>query len=255
VFLIFGLSQWNETGFGSPVTIGAFAGAAGLLATFRTIEGRVTNPLLPLGAFRSRSLMGASLVAFTLTAVTSPAGVLGSVYLQGSLGYSPRGTGFALLPFSLSVIAGSFGGARLESKIGARMTMRSGLIALTAAMVLLSRISATGGLGYLVIGISVAGLALGCASVASTAVGTGARDRHDQGVVSGLLNTAAQIGTAVGIAALTTIAAARTEAAAEGATATMADVVEGLTFAFFVGAGLALLGALVPSLLLRRSQD
>jgi hypothetical protein len=46
--------------------------------------------------------------------------------------------------------------------------------------------------------------------VASTAAGTAAVAAAEQGLASGLLNTAAQLGTALGIAALVTVAAART---------------------------------------------
>ena len=49
---------------------------------------------------------------------------------------------------------------------------------------------------------------LGVAAVASTASGTAALDEAEQGVAAGVLNAAAQIGTALGLAAVITLAAA-----------------------------------------------
>ena len=51
-------------------------------------------------------------------------------------------------------------------------------------------------------------MSLGCASVASTTAGTVAAGPAPEGVASALLNTAAQVGTALGIAALLSVAAA-----------------------------------------------
>jgi hypothetical protein len=58
------------------------------------------------------------------------------------------------------------------------------------------------------------GLGLGCASVASTALGTAAAGPAREGVASGLLTTAAQVGTVVGLAALVGLATAAGEHAA-----------------------------------------
>ena len=60
------------------------------------------------------------------------------------------------------------------------------------------------------------GVSLGCASVASTTAGTAAAGRAREGVASALLNTAAQVGTALGVAILLSVAAAAGSPAAFG---------------------------------------
>jgi transposase len=115
--------------------------------------------------FGSRELVGANLAAFTPTATTSPAAVLGTLYLQQALGYPPTATGLALLPVSLAAIAGSFAGAWLTAKLRARATMALGLATITTAMLLLSRIPTQGGLPWLVAGLVIAGSGLTCAPV------------------------------------------------------------------------------------------
>jgi MFS family permease len=253
VLLVYGSTRVGQAGAASVGTVGTLALAAALLAGFWLVERRVADPLLPPAMLRSRQLVGASLAAFTLTAVTSPAGVLGTLYLQEALGHPPTATGLALLPFSLAAIAGSFTGAWLTARIRTRATMTLGLATVTAAMLLLSRIPTQHhGLPWLVTGLVIAGSGLTCASVAATATGTAATGGQAQGLASGLLNSAAQVGTALGIAALVTVAAARTSALAGAADPTPTQLVDGFRLAFLAGAGVALLGGLGTLLLVRK---
>jgi predicted MFS family arabinose efflux permease len=214
----------------------------------------VEDPLVPWDVFRSRQLVGANLVAFLITGVTSPAAVIGTLYLQRVLEYSPTGAGITYMPGSLLVVVGSLVGARLIVRSGARITMVSGLVVITASLILMSLISVGGGLGFLVAGIVVSGFGLGCASVASTTAGTSAAGHHDQGLVSGLLNTAAQLGTAIGIALLVTVATARTAAlSGGGGEPTPASLVGGYDMAFHVAAALAAIGAVAAILLVPKT--
>ena len=247
--LVYGFTHAEQAGLAATGTLVILALAAALLAGFWLVEGRVADPIAPHRMFRSRALVGANLTAFTLTAVTSPAGVLGTLYLQQALGATA--TGIALLPFSLAAIAGSFAGAWLTARLRARATMPLGLATVAGAMLLLSRLPTQrqGGLPWLVTGLVIAGSGLTCASVASTAAGTAAAAGDVQGLASGLLNAAAQIGTAVGIAALVTVAAARTTALAGPGIPTAAQLVDGFRLAFLVAALVALLGALVSLVL------
>jgi MFS family permease len=195
---------------------------------------------------------GASLVALTLTAAASPTGFFGTIYLQRMLGLPPTTTGLAFLPFTLAVIAGSFFGSRLAGKVGTRTTMVLGMCFLAAGMLLYSGISAEGGyLAHLLPSFVVVGSGLGLASVGSTIAGTSAVAGNAQGLVSGILNTAAQLGTALGLAALVTVASARTDALTGGADPSPSALVEGFRWAFLGGAGVGVLGALVAFFLVR----
>jgi Major Facilitator Superfamily len=251
VMLLYGLTRIQDAGLASPATIGPLASAAVLLTGYLAVERRVSNPLTPLGVFRSHDLVAANLVAFTLTAATSPPGVLLTVYLQVVLGLSPTATGLSYLPSSLSVVAGSFVGSWLSSSAGVKATMALGTAAVVAGMLLISGISVEGGLAFLVPGLALSGLGLGCASVASTATGTAAVGAEDQGLASGLLNTAAQLGTAMGIAGLVTIAAVRSAALAGGDDPAAAELVAGFRLALLAAAAIAAAGCLVALLLVR----
>jgi MFS family permease len=90
---------------------------------------------------------------------------------------------------------------------------------------------------------ALSGLALGCSAVASTTRGTSAVREEERGLASGLLNSSAQVGTALGLAVFFAVAVARTEAVALGGEPSAEALVVGYRGAFFVGAGIAALGA------------
>jgi EmrB/QacA subfamily drug resistance transporter len=249
--LIYGFTRAQDAGLTSLASSGSLVLGVLLLVSFGFIEQRAKDPIAPLNVFRSHSFVGANVVAFVLTGVTSPAAVLATLYLQRVENYSVTSAGSAFVPFSLLVIVGSFSGSRLIGRIGGRTTMVSGLVVVAVALIVLARISVAGGLAYVVIGVALCGLGLGLASVASTAVGTSAASSHEQGLAAGLLNTAAQVGTAIGIAALATIAAARTAALASGGDPTAADFVGGFRMSLYVGVVISVAGTLAALLMVK----
>jgi EmrB/QacA subfamily drug resistance transporter len=253
--VIYGLTAAENAGLASPRTLAPLTLGIALIATFLLLESRVDAPLVPLGIFRRRMLVGANLTALALTGTTGAAAVLATSHLQQVLDRSPTATGFVFLPFSLCVVAGSAVAPALIARLGARRTAVSGLLGVGAAMLLFTRISPGGGIVYLVVGLSLAGASLGGASVAATGVGTAQARPGEQGLIAGLLNTATQLGTAIGIVVLTTIAAARTSAvsgdALNGATPAL---VEGFQTAYLAAAGLALAGASAAAALLAPSR-
>jgi MFS family permease len=249
LLLMFGLTRVERTGLTAPLTLSALALAVVVLIAFARTERRAPHPLLAPGLLRSRPLLGAILVAFALTSTTSAAAVLGTLYAQDVLELSSTTTGLAFLPFSLSVIAGSLLGAKLTAHLGARLPAATGLLTVAAGLLVAVGIEADGGLSYLIVQLTLAGLGLGCASVAATTAGTSAVGRGQQGLASGLLNSATQIGTALGIAVLVTVAAARTDALT-GTAATSEALVSGYEWGFAAGSVVALAAAIAATLLL-----
>ncbi len=250
VLLVLGLTRIEEVGFGSPTTLATLGFAAVFFASFVFAERRVAHPLVPPGLFRRRELMGAALVAFALTAATAPVGVMVTLYLQDTLGYSAAFAGLAGLPFSLGAIAGSVLGGRISGPVGGRATMSIGLSVVAAAALVTAGITADSGVGYVLVGAALSGLGLGCASVSSTARGTSAVEQGKRGLASGFMNTSAQVGTALGLAALLTLAAARTAALSGGTESGAEALVAGYRFTFLLAAGIASLGVVAAFSLL-----
>ena len=169
----------------------ALAAAVAAFALFVWVERRAADPILPGPTLRRPGFARANTVAVALTAATTPAMFLAILFQHEVLGRSALEAGLWCAPFNLAVIAGSL--------LGRRVPMAAGLAVVAAgALTLLLTLSAAA----LPIAFVLMGAGLGCASVASTATGTAALDDDDQGIASGLLNASAQVGSAVGLAAL-----------------------------------------------------
>jgi MFS family permease len=162
------------------------------------------NPLLPSAAFASANLRTGTVVSFVNTATTSSAGVLATLLLQQRLGVSAMGAGFVLLPFSLGVVAGSALSKPLGDRLAPRRSAAVGLAGIAAGNLLLAL--TYGSIAGIVCGVIIAGVGLGIASVAGNAIGTDVTDAL-AGSATGLLNTGAQLGTALGVASLLVLAA------------------------------------------------
>jgi MFS family permease len=186
-------------------TLGAVLAAAGLVAgvAFVTHQRRSGTALIPPAAFASPNLRTGTAVSFVNTATTSSTAVIATLSMQEEFGISAVGAGVALLPLSLGVVVGS----ALTKPLGARLSSgrlaATGLAAIAAGNVVLAL--TYGAMAGLVAGVCLAGLGLGVASVAGTAIGTDVSDDLS-GTASGVLNTGAQLGTAIGVAALLLLA-------------------------------------------------
>jgi MFS family permease len=184
-----------------------------LTVLFVVIDRRAAAPLLPPALMRSANLRQGAWGALLNTATTSSAVTLVTLYLQNTLRRTPLQAAAALLPFSLAVIGGSALAARLQRSLRPQWTVAIGLLAIAAAdFALVWGAAASWAVPLCAAG---AGGGIGLSSVAATGLGTdvGAQWR---GSASGIINTAAQLGTAVGIAILLLIAAATTGTPAAG---------------------------------------
>ena len=206
--VVLGLTRAQIDGVRSPLAAGGLAAGLLLLALFARIEARAADPLLPASLLRADGLAGANLAAAALTASTTPPLLLCVLALQGAQGRSALETGALFAPFNLAVISGSLLGPRVVRALGTPTAMALGLGGIAAGVLgMLASGGARAAPAALVPAFVVMGVSLGCASVASTTAGTAAAGRAREGVASALLNTAAQVGTALGVAVLLSVAA------------------------------------------------
>jgi len=206
--LVYSLTSVGERGLDRVASWLPLLLAAIAFVIFILHEGWTADPLLPLGLLRSRPVAGANLTAMAITASTSPAMFLAVLYVQQMLGI-PAGRASLLFPgVNLGVIVGSLAGPRLLARLRARRTLVMGLGGIAIGVTLLLLLPDHGvPVFQLLMAFAVMGVGLGTASVASTQTGTDAADSAYRGVASGVLNSAAQVGTAVGVALLLPLAA------------------------------------------------
>src|SRR3954453_1280872 len=207
--LVFGLTRAQVDGPAARAATGGMAAALVLLALFARVEARAPDPLLPAALLRADGLAGANVAAAAVTGSTSPAMLLCVLELQGVRGLSPLHAGALFAPFNLAVISGSLLGPRVARAVGPGVAMAAGLAGVGAGVLgLLAAAAAHAAPAWFLPAFVAMGLSLGCASVASTAAGAAAAGAAREGVASALLNTAAQVGAALGIGVLVSLAAA-----------------------------------------------
>jgi MFS family permease len=181
---------------------GAVAGV--VLAATIWHERRSTQPLIPAVLLRSRSVLGANGTAFMLTASTTPAMFVSVLFVQQALHLSPVRASLLFPVFNLAVISGSLAAPRLLGRHGARRTLLTGFLSIATGMAILAAMpNSEMALAFILVSFALMGAGLGAASVASTQTGTESIDRADAGAAAGVLNSAAQLGTAFGLALLT----------------------------------------------------
>ncbi len=184
-----------------------------LLAAAACVERRAPDPLIPRGALRDRALRVGATAAFLNTATTSSAAAVATLELQRVQHLSPAAAGLRLLPLSVGAIAGSgLAGAAL------RRSSAEGAIALGLTLIGLAdaALIACDRAGWLLsVPVSFVGVGIGVSSVAANALGTDVNESL-QAAAAGALNTAAQLGTALGVAALLLLSAATARATLGG---------------------------------------
>jgi predicted MFS family arabinose efflux permease len=213
-----------------------------LALVFLDVDRRAAAPLLPRSVVCLPPLRAGASGSFLNTFTTSSSVTLATLYLQNTLGRSPLDAASLLLPFSLAVIGGSALAAPLLSRWAPRRVVAAGLLAIAAFNCLL--IVAAGSAWGLPLTVAAGGFGIGLSSVAATSLATTV-PTEVRGTASGIVNTAAQLGTALGIAVLLLIAAITTGAPAKDTSAP--------TVAWVFGAAASLTGALTFMMSARRS--
>ena len=139
--LVITIIEAPEHGWGSMTTLGGFAVAAALLATFVVVERRAAHPMLDLSLFRDRRFSAASgAVTVTFFALFGFIFLI-TQYMQFVRGYGALSTGARILPVALSIAVASVLGALLAPRIGTKVVVTSGLLLFGSAFLWISQIS------------------------------------------------------------------------------------------------------------------
>jgi EmrB/QacA subfamily drug resistance transporter len=231
--VVFALVEANAWGWGSPRIIGLFVLAAASLTAFLVVERRVRAPMVDFAFFRSRTFLGASLVAFTVTFAMLASFFFITLYMQNVLGYSPLEAGVRSLPTTLLVMATGPVAGRLTDRIGSRAPLVTGLLLVAVAIFWQSRIDVDTGYGFLVGSFAVLGVGIGCVMSPMSTAAMNAVAREKAGVASGVLTMSRMVGGTFGVAVtgalVTTVGRARIDDLLPGAPAELRDrLAEGL---------------------------
>lgn len=221
------------------VGVVAIASAATLGVAFWAHERRHAVPLIPLAVLARRQVQAGVWAMLAATALMIGMFYLLSFLLQAIHGWEAVAAGVAFLPIALGTVVGAQIGGRLIPRVGGR------IVGIVSFLLVGAGAGATAAFVeqpiLLVTAAAVASVGIGAAFVSATTAAFTGVGHHETGVVSGIVNTAHELGGALGIAVLASVAAL-------GAT----GETTGYLWAFLVAAAVAVLGAVSGAVLMPR---
>jgi EmrB/QacA subfamily drug resistance transporter len=250
---VYAILQVGEHGWLATRTLVLGAIALALLTAFVLRQARIANPLMPLRLFRSRNATGANVVMVLLIVGMFGVFFLGALYLQQILGYDALEVGLAFLPNTLVMGALSlFVAGRLAMRFGPKPVLAASLPLIAAGLALFTRAPVDGSYVEHVLPVTILlGVGAGLATPAIMMLAMSGATPEDAGMASGLVNTTAQVGGAIGLAVLATLAAERTSGRLASGASQTAALNAGFHLAYLVAAGLVALSVLVALVVLR----
>ncbi|MFC5719470.1 MFS transporter [Streptomyces gamaensis] len=246
---VFAVVRAPEVGWGSTGTLLELVGGIVLLVVFLLIQKAVRTPLMPLGIWRTPGLGASNLAMALLGAAWIPMWYFLNLYLQQVLGYKAFASGAALLPMTgLLMIFMTAITARLLARFGPKPLIASGLFVLALGLVWLSAVEPTGTFLVDVLPASlVAALGMSLAYIPAMMAAMSNARQEEAGLASGIVNTTYQVGSALGLAALTALATSH----GAGRLGDLPALTDGFSAAFVGAAIVAAAGAVLTLLFMR----
>jgi EmrB/QacA subfamily drug resistance transporter len=260
--LVYGFSNAETDGWGSPLCWGMLTASGILFIAFVLWQRRATHPLLPLPIVLDRN-RGASYSSILIAG----AGMFGiflfvTYYLQTTLKFTPMQTGLAFLPMIVMLVtAAQFSTNFFVPKFGPKVMVPIGMSIAAIGMVYLTHLGVTANYATDVLPpLMILGVGMGSIMPAAIQTATLGVDRRFAGVASAMVNTSQQVGGSIGTALLNTLAAtAAADYLASHLPPTAAVAAEAAVHsyatAYWWGAGFFTFGAVLAALLYRRRGD
>jgi EmrB/QacA subfamily drug resistance transporter len=264
--IIYGLTQASLHGWGSWQGLVPLFGGLLLVVGFVGWELRQEHPLLDMRVFRDAGFTASMVVGVIMASALFGAVFLIPVFMQEVQGKDTLQAGLLLAPQGLAAAAAMTISGTLSDRFGARPVVFTGLIALIAATLLLTRITpATDNWTWILI-TSARGIGMGFAMMPNFAAAYVTLPAAAIARATAVSNTLQRVASSFGIAAFATIVESRITAhlssprvlasAPHVSRVAIAGIVrtasaKGFDDTFWLAAGVAAL-ALPASLLLRR---
>ncbi|WP_232852178.1 MFS transporter [Nocardia acididurans] len=201
----FGIIRGGEHGWSDAGTLTAFGSGLLAAAAFVLIEFRSAAAMFPMPLLRNRSFSATLIAAAGQTFAGFSATPLLSLWLQQELHLSPLHAGLAMLPMAATAFVVSTLTGRLLHDAPAAWTVGAGLVVIGAGTGLFTLIDAGSPWTAILPGFIVLGIGVGINAPALVSTGMAAVSPQQGGIAAGAVNTARQLGLALGIAVLGTV--------------------------------------------------
>ncbi|HXH79799.1 MFS transporter [Nocardioides sp.] len=214
--VVYGLSRAGTEGWSDTWTVASLVAGVALLALFVVVETRVKHPLLPFRIFTNRTRAASFVAMFLAPAAMFAMFFFLSQYIQNVMGYSPLKAGVAFLPFTVGIVVGAGLASNLVNRIDPRYISGVGTLIAAGSLYGFSRLpfdttfpaeAVTGTyVTDLLPYITLMAFGMGLTFVPVTLTAVHHLRSEESGIGSGVLNTAQQVGGALGLAVLATVA-------------------------------------------------
>jgi EmrB/QacA subfamily drug resistance transporter len=244
-----------ERGWLAAQTLGLGAVSIAMLAGFVVRQAHARSPLMPLQLFRSRNVVAANLIQVIGAAGMFGTFFLGTLYLQNVKHYDAIQIGLAFLPVTLCMGTLSVKySERLITRFGPRAVSLSGLVLMAVGLALFALAPADADyLTRLLPTMALLGAGAGVCFPALMGLAMSGVKPDQAGLASGLVNTTAQVGGALGLAVLATLATGRTQHLAQSGTSHVGTLVGGYHLAFWTATTLIVAAIAIGAALLTRT--
>jgi len=200
--LVLALVEGNAWHWGSPRELALFAIAATGLGAFAFVERRQTAPMVDFRFFRSRTFLGANIVAFIVSFAMLAMFFFMALYMQNILHYSPLQAGVRFLPSTVMIVLIAPVAGRLADRVGPRPLMTFGLLAVSAALFWQSHLTVSSGYGALLPGFVLMGIGMAFVMSPMSTAAMNSVEPTKAGVASGILSMNRMVGGTFGVAVL-----------------------------------------------------
>jgi MFS family permease len=178
------------------------------LTAFVLIELRSTYPMVDFDFFRSRSFLGANIVAFIVSFAMLAMFFFIALYMQNIKGYSPLEAGVRFLPSTLVImVAGPISG-RLTDRIGPRPLITTGLLLVAGSLFWQGHLAVDTPYGFIAGAFVLMGFGMGLVMSPMSTAAMNSVDPSKAGVASGTLSMSRMVGGSFGVAAMGALIAA-----------------------------------------------
>jgi MFS family permease len=200
--LVLALVEGNDWHWGSGREIAMYVVAVLGLGAFGVIETRRRVPMVDLAFFRSKTFLGANIVAFIVSFAMLAMFFFLALYMQNIRGYTPLQAGVRFLPSTMMIVLIAPIAGRLADRVGSRPLMTFGLLCVSGSLFWQSHLTVSSAYGALLPGFVLMGIGMAFVMSPMSTAAMNSVEPAKAGVASGILSMSRMVGGTFGVAVL-----------------------------------------------------
>ncbi|MGI5834886.1 MAG: DHA2 family efflux MFS transporter permease subunit [Chloroflexota bacterium] len=204
-FLLFGINEGPEAGWGSLLIFGCFWLAAFLMFVFIVHQTSTAQPLIPSLLFRRRNYLTVLGTNLMMLSVETGATFLLPFFMGNILGYGPTKRGLMMLPTAFGIMCTAPIGGKLADKLGPKLPAFLGIAIAGYGTYGFTFLNSSSGVMDLVRPMFISGLGVGLLMAPMTSAALARVPVEMSGVASGILSLARNLGGPIGLSVMTVV--------------------------------------------------